>query len=241
NVLVHRDDGEQQGLWFSASRYGRSLPQSVNVHGLWPLYDGRENGPHSGAPSVSVSYGREPEAAAKDILRRFLPLYLPAWEKSLLGTMNLRDRDAYRDALADELRRVPGVNLWRGQSKERMELRWPGEEHECLMLTVYGSGTVNIERGTLREDRLLQLLRGTSVVSEPLEEYGEDYPFRPCDLCGCVRSNTCLLLGHQVVEPWTVRGWEEPQLVCTGCGAALPMPVATEEHRNEVRHTNLTT
>lgn len=232
NVLVHRDDGEQQGLWFSASRYGRTLPQSVNVHGLWPLYDGRENSPYSSAPTVSVSYGREPVAAAKDILRRFLPLYLPKWKQALVATVNARDRDAKRDALAEQFRQLPGVDVWRGQSKERMELRWPGEDHECLMLTVYGGGTVNIERGTLREDRLLDLLRGVSQVSEPAAGYGEEEdPFRPCALCGRVKGDTCLLLGEQVVEPWELRG---DALVCMGCGVAMrtSYPMASE-HRNE--------
>lgn len=59
-------------------------------------------------------------------------------------------------------------------------------------------------------------------VSEPAAPYGkdqdEDDPFRPCDLCGQVRSNACTVIADQVREPWTMRG---EQLVCTGCHAPL--------------------
>lgn len=236
-VHVERDDAEQQGLWLRVSNMGRTLPQSVAVHGLWPLYEGRENSPYGSAPTVSVSYGREPAAAAKDILRRFMPLYLPAWEKALASTVSQRDRDARRDAIADELRRLPGVSLWRGQSKERMEVRWPGEDHEFLELTVYATGTVSIARGTLREDRMLELLRGVSQVSEPAEPYGadDDEPFKPCSLCGRDRSDTCVLVAGRIMEPWTMHGDDDAQPVCTGCGRGLLTAYrAPVEHREDL-------
>lgn len=238
NVLIQRDDREQQGLWFSASRFGRTLPQHVSVHGLWPLYQGRENGPYSGLPTVSVSYGRDVFAASRDILRRFMPMYLPAWEKSLAATMNSRDRDASRESLFAQMNSIPGISSWTSPSRDRMEVRWPGPGDECILFTTYGDGTVNLDRGTLRSDRLLKLLQEVSqeilpapddccdAVEEPEEPYGE--PFRPCDLCGAQDADAFRLVDGQVVAPWEYHGPQQELLCCPGCGAPLRNALAID-------------
>lgn len=58
-----------------------------------------------------------------------------------------------------------------------------------------------------------------SQVEEPAAEYGE--PFRPCDLCGCVKSITCRVVDGRVVEPWEFHGPEHDLLTCPECGAIL--------------------
>lgn len=71
-------------------------------------------------------------------------------------------------------------------------------------------------------------------VNEAQEAYGDvdEDPFRPCDLCGRVKSDTVMLINGQPMEPWQLYGAENALMVCTGCGMAVvsayPDP---EEHR----------
>lgn len=80
---VQRADGPS--FWIGGGPDTRE--KQYNIHSEWPKdQQGAEHRPSSWAnnetvPTINFTASKSPDAAAKDITRRFLPAYLPLWEK----------------------------------------------------------------------------------------------------------------------------------------------------------------
>lgn len=159
-VRILRDDQENQGLCLSAWTYGRQLPQKVEVSGLWPVFQDKEQYPYGDArPHVSVGYGRDVHKAARDIVRRFMPPYTKVWESMLASVVAMRDRHRHRDAFLDQLRALPGVVVrYQHDSDVYLDLPEVDGEHRSISFTTYGSGSLSLQRGTITEQDLITAL-----------------------------------------------------------------------------------
>lgn len=99
--------------------YGASN-RRVSVSGRYPSRDGAVyTGPREWgvirydekAPEITVSLDRSPQAAAKDIARRFLPRYSELYAACVARKAEADERQARRDALALELAERAGVTV----------------------------------------------------------------------------------------------------------------------------------
>lgn len=169
-VRMQRDDGEDQGIWFTTRSYGYSDPKHVFVHGLWPKYRERLQYPGNSL-EVKVSYGREVRLAARDIIRRFEPWYASTWQQMLSAVVNMRDRDLHRELFLEELAAMPGVTVRRYQDNEQAELLFDGPQRHYLDLQLWGTGEVSVKRGSLSDELVRRMVR--NLVEEPAPLYGE--------------------------------------------------------------------
>lgn len=82
----------------------------IDIHGRWPkTSDGREAAPYGCAPTISVSATRAPAAIAREITKRFLPMYLPLYDKQQDVVNGQNAYEAQTAASNAALLTLPGI------------------------------------------------------------------------------------------------------------------------------------
>jgi hypothetical protein len=89
----------------------------VTISGIWPRRNpGEQVTPSSlctdeQAPVITISLSKTPEEIARDIERRFLPLYLPLWEKCSVKGQELNAAEAKELSVKEEYGAALGIEL----------------------------------------------------------------------------------------------------------------------------------
>lgn len=117
---------------------------------------------------IGVDLTRDPVKLARDIERRLLPAARVAAQNLRDNWARLDSESSNIDSLAEAFAAIPGV--WaqvanRGRTDQRIEVRYYESEKGSLTATIYGRGSVSVERARIHggADRLravIDALRG---------------------------------------------------------------------------------
>lgn len=160
-VYLARQDGAAIGL--ALDRHGRE--PRLDVSGRYPT-DITVYRDHR--PSITLSRLRPPDALAREILRRFVPAYLAAWDEAEVALMRLRQSQGRVQYAAETVASVTGLSL--GQ------IRYDCEKTHATLYTAAGVVTVSYDGklslathaldGALALDVLTRLMDATAQGPE---------------------------------------------------------------------------
>lgn len=120
--------GEHPRITFRAgSPAGWVKPGRIHVSGWWPSYDRPSGGsvehfrPWRGKEpkAITMAATRPPAALAQDILRRYLPDYLPEFGRQAENKAQFIAHRATEDAVVDKLAAIAGATPYKGIQQER--------------------------------------------------------------------------------------------------------------------------
>ena len=99
------DGPDGAGMWISQDRDGR-----LSIAGEWPKnFENWYFYPRQDRPAITVSADRSPASIAADIARRFLPGYLPEYQKQAKQREDIIASTAAARTLAHELASMVGT------------------------------------------------------------------------------------------------------------------------------------
>jgi hypothetical protein len=134
NPRIVRTSGAHAGAWFWLSFGGFQKAGRISVHCGWPKNrEGQEPYPTffrswqgDSAPSITIADTKSAELIARDIVRRFLPAWLPLWEKQVAYLAEVNQMFDAREANMVAFAKAIGGSVWRDQhDPDRKEVRVP--------------------------------------------------------------------------------------------------------------------
>lgn len=172
--VIKKTEAEETGGRFYADNLHIDAEKDGASFSLWIGYPDRTKTKISGNfpgrhhygqknPSINISYEREPEAAARDIARRFLPDFLAAWNEHQQKEAAANDHEARTLAA---MRTVKGWDLHEREAAEKTI--WQGLPEGVYSLNFFGPDYVRLDVRTTPEAarKILDILR----AHEPKEE-----------------------------------------------------------------------
>lgn len=151
--VVHRDG---YGFWF------REDKDRVEIHGDWPtkagggeLFPSQYDGPTG---TITVSATKTEKQVAKDIERRFLPVYLPTWQKQNERAIANRQFTAKAEENAKTLAAaVPGAKRSDNRSPDA-DITFYLHDNDAHQVRVYAD-SVRFEFFSTTPEKAIEILK----------------------------------------------------------------------------------
>lgn len=160
---LYREDGAEFYIAFSV------YPLQMTVRGSWPKVENWGDFAPNVKPSIAFNPYRDPKKLAGEIARRFLPDFLPEWEKQHAAAAAFRAQAKRAEDLAEELGEI--FNKDRPRERGTGWFIWtPAVEVE---VTRYGSVKFEVsvpEDDPAKARDLARYLAAWCPVGAPLED-----------------------------------------------------------------------
>lgn len=148
------------------------------IHGTWPkTAGGEEVAPHvpygekakAHRPEITVAIGRGPEAIAKAIQSRLLPLYLAKWDECAKLTEKKDQYLSKTNSLRDRLAAVVGVETPTGRSRllENEFTAWPVGDDVPYVEVAVSADSASLHFHNLSPELAEKLLKVSKIKDKP--------------------------------------------------------------------------
>jgi hypothetical protein len=148
----------------------REKDQRISITGIWPTRAPRPHGaevgpsslyPRQDAPTIYISLKKSPEQIAKDIERRFLPVYLPLWEACCDKAAETETAEAKELARKEEITAILGGKLTDQEKRPDSHIgRYADLPDKMYIQDIYvSSETVSLDIRSIPYDLALKVLK----------------------------------------------------------------------------------